>query len=148
LPAGSLECFHGLFGVSGICNILGSIHMARFLDLGPDDNVVTIATDGFDRYPSVLADLERRRGPLRDSDLGARFEEVFRGGEAGDILDVRPREQKERLFGYKQEVWTPFGYSLSYLAGMKSQSFWDEEFSKIEKIDSELLETRGKWIKG
>ena len=62
LPAGSLECFQGLFGVSGICNILGAIRMARFLDLGPDDNVVTIATDGFDRYPSVLADLERRRG--------------------------------------------------------------------------------------
>ena len=64
LPAGSLGCFQGLFGVSGICNILGAIRMARFLNLGPDDNVVTIATDGFDRYPSVLADLERRRGPL------------------------------------------------------------------------------------
>ena len=63
LPAGSLACFAGLFGVSGICNILGAIRMARFLGLGPHDNVVTIATDGFDRYPSVLAELERRRGP-------------------------------------------------------------------------------------
>jgi cysteine synthase len=144
LPAGALECFQGLFGVSSICNILGAMHMARFLDLGPKDNVVTIATDGFDRYPSVLADLERRRGPIRESDLGARFEEVFRGGNADDILDVRPREQKERLFGYKQEVWTKFGYSLPYLESMKSQSFWDEEFSKIAEIDSKLLATRGK----
>ena len=143
LPAGSLECFRGSFGVSTICNILGSIRMARFLDLGPDDNVVTIATDGFDRYPSVLAELERRRGPLGERDLGARFEEVFRSGDAGDILDVRPREQKERLFGYKQELWTPFGYSLSYLEGMKSQSFWDEEFGKIEEIDANLLKARG-----
>jgi len=143
LPAGSLECFQGLFGVSGICNILGSMHMARFLNLGPDDNVVTIATDGFDRYPSVLAELERRRGPLRESELGARFEAIFRGGDADDILDVRPREQKERLFGYKQEVWTPFGYSLPYLEGMKSQSFWDEEFSKIAEIDAALRRARG-----
>jgi cysteine synthase len=142
LPAGSLRCFQGLFGVSGICNILGAIRMARFLHLGPDDNVVTIATDGFDRYPSVLADFERRRGPLPVSSLDTRIEEVFRGGKADDILDVRPQEQKERLFGYKQEVWTNFGYSLPYLEGMKSQSFWDEEFSKIEQIDLNLMKAR------
>lgn len=142
LQAGSLAGLQGLLGVSGICNILGSIRMARFLDLGPDDNVVTIATDGFDRYPSVLSDLERRRGPFPASSLVKRFEEVFRGGEAGDILDVRPREQKERLFDYKEEVWTNFGYSQSYLESMKSQSFWDEEFSKVAEIDSNLLKAR------
>ncbi len=37
-----------LFGVSGVCNILGAIKMAKYLRLiGPDDNVVTIATDGY-----------------------------------------------------------------------------------------------------
>jgi len=142
LPARSLGRFQGLFGVSGICNILGAIRMARFLNLGPGDNVVTIATDGFDRYPSVLADLERRRGPLPPSILDARFEEVFRGGGAEDIMDVRPREQKGRLFGYKQDVWTNFGYSLPYLEGMKSQSFWDDEFSKIAAIDANLRKAR------
>jgi cysteine synthase len=141
LPAGSLRPLQGLLGVSGICNILGAIRMARFLNLGPDDNVVTIATDGFDRYPSVLAELERRR-PLRLSQLDARLEEVFRGGGAEDILDLRPREQKERLFGYKEEVWTNFGYSQSYLEGMKSQSFWDGEFRKIEQIDAGLRKAR------
>ena len=143
LPAGSLGRFEGLFGVSGICNILGAIRMARFLHLGPEDNVVTIATDGFDRYPSVLADFEKRRGPLHVSQLGARIEEVFRGGTAEDILDVRPKEQKERLFGYKQDVWTNFGYSLDYLEKMKSQSFWDEEYSKIGEVDAKLVKERG-----
>ncbi len=142
LPAGSLECFQGLFGISGICNILGAIRVARFLNLGPDDNVVTIATDGFDRYPSVLADLERRRGPLTDRELGDCFEGIFRGGDVREILDVRPREQKERLFGYKAEVWTKFGYSRSYLEGMKSQSFWDDEFNKITGVDETLARAR------
>ncbi|MGO8815755.1 MAG: PLP-dependent cysteine synthase family protein [Terriglobia bacterium] len=142
LPAGSLKSLQGLFGVSGICNILGAIRMARFIGLGPNDNVVTIATDGFDRYPSVLADLEKRTGPLPLSVLDSRFEAVFRGGRPEDILDVRPPEQKERLFGYKQEVWTNFGYSLAYLEGMKSQSFWDEEFGKIAEIDAKLVATR------
>jgi cysteine synthase len=142
LPAKSLEGFEGLFGVSSLCNILGAIHTAQFLNLGPDDNVVTIATDGFDRYPSVLADRERRCGPVGEKDLSARFEQVFRGGDAHDILDVRPREQKERLFGYKEKSWTPFGYSLPYLEGMKSQSFWDGEFGKIPAIDANLLKAR------
>jgi hypothetical protein len=142
LPAGSLECFQGMFGVSAICNILGSVRMARFLNLSPDDNVVTIATDGFDRYPSVLADLKRRRGPLSTSEIEGSFEKIFRGGDVRDILDVRPREQKARLFKYKEEVWTTFGYSLSYLEKMKSQSFWDQEFEQIAEIDSALRKAR------
>ena len=92
MAEGSLRRLRGLFGISGICNILGAIRMARYLDLGPDDNVVTIATDGFDRYPSVLANLEDRMGPVPDRQAAAWFEKIFRGGDSRDILDVRPRE--------------------------------------------------------
>ena len=142
LPEGSLGCFQGLFGISGICNIIGSIRMARFLRLGPDDNIVTIATDGFDRYPSVLASLEERRGPLSDAELGGCFEEVFRAHDDKDILDVRPREQKERLFGLKEQVWAGFNYSHSYLERMKTQAFWDQEFDRIRVVDAALLSAR------
>ena len=141
-PRGYLAPLEGVFGISGICNILGAIRMARYLGLGPEDNVVTIATDGMDRYPSVLANLEKRRGPLNDARLSAGFEEIFRGGDARDILDLRPREQKQRLFGYKEQVWTAFGYTRPYLERMQSQSFWDGEFGKIPAIDQALLAAR------
>jgi len=142
-PRGYLDALEGVLGISGICNILGAIRMARYLGLGAEDNVVTIATDGMDRYPSVLANLEKRRGPLDEARLSASFEEIFRGGGNGEILDVRPREQKERLFGYKEEVWTRFGYTHSYLEKMKAQSFWDGEFGKIPAIDDALPAARG-----
>jgi cysteine synthase len=142
LPMGSLGRFQGLFGVSGICNILGAIRMARFFNLGPDDNVVTVATDGFDRYPSVLSELGTRRALPGDCPVGDCFEGIFRGGDVSEILDVRPHEQKERLFGYKEEVWPAFGYSRSYLDGMKSQSFWDDEFDKITGVDATLAVVR------
>ena len=132
------EQFRGLFGVSGICNILGAIRMARYLGLGAGDNVVTIATDGFDRYPSVLEDLERRRGPIGES----AFEAVFRGGSAEDVLDVRPPAEKRRLFDAKAEVWSGFGYSRDYLAKLESQSFWDDEFALVEEIDCRLAKAR------
>jgi hypothetical protein len=141
-PRGFLDSLEGMFGISTICNIVGAIRMARYLGLGPEDNVVTIATDGMDRYPSVLANLEKRRGPLNDAMLSASFEEIFRGGDVRDILDLRPPEQKQRLFGYKEQVWTGFGYSRPYLESMKSQSFWDAEFDRIGGIDEGLLAVR------
>lgn len=139
LPPRSLTSFQGLFGISGICNILGAIRTARFLHLAPDDNVVTIATDGFDRYPSVLAELARRTPPLTEATLSKWFEAIFRGGDVREILDVRPREQKERLFAYKEETWNKFGYSRSYLQRMKSPSFWEEEAAKVREIDAALV---------
>jgi len=141
-PEGYLRCLERLFGVSGICNILGAIRIARYFKLGPEDNVVTIATDGMDRYPSVLANLEKRRGPLDDAKLSHWFEEIFRGGDPREILDVRPREQKDRLFGCKEQVWTAFGYSRAYLESMKSQSFWDAESDRIREVDHALVQAR------
>ncbi len=49
-----------LFGPSGICNVLGAIKLAKHLRLGTGDNVVTVATDGFDRYQSVLDEMSNR----------------------------------------------------------------------------------------
>ena len=142
LPEGSLAGLRDVFGVSGICNLLGAIRLARYLDLGPDDNVVTIATDGFDRYPSVLADLERRVGPVDDPMRAGWFESLLRDAHQPEILDVRPPSEKDRLFGYKERFWTGFGYSRAYLDRMKSAAFWDAEFERIEEIDCLLLRRR------
>ena len=47
-------------GPSCICNIVGAIKTAKYLGLGREDNVVTIATDSYDRYPSVSRALYER----------------------------------------------------------------------------------------
>ena len=142
LRPGALQFFHGVFGISGICNILGAMRTARHLGLGPEDNVVTIATDGFDRYPSVLLDLARRKGAVTEAMLREWFEQIFHGGAPGEILDVRSRREKQRLFSYKEATWTKFGYSPTYLESMKSQSFWDSEYEKILQVDVALSRRR------
>jgi len=139
---GALGFLRGVFGVSGICNVLGAIRTARHLGLGPDDNVVTIATDGFDRYPSVLQDLARRKDVAATAALAAAFQQIFRGFNGADVLDVRPREQKQRLFAYKQETWAKFGYPPAYLDSMKSQQFWESEYEKIRVVDAALTRAR------
>jgi len=142
LKTGALQYLRGVLGISGICNVLGAIRTARHLGLGSDQNVVTIATDGFDRYPSVMQDLSRRRGPITDVMLRDWFENIFRGAEAAGILDVRPREQKQRLFTYKEATWTKFGYTPEYLNSMQNQSFWDAEYAKTREVDAALKKAR------
>jgi len=142
LRPGSLQFLHDVFGISGICNILGAMRAARDLGLGSEDNVVTIATDGFDRYPSVLQDLAQRKGDVTEAMLGDWFEQIFRGGSSADILDVRSRGEKQRLLSYKEATWTRFGYSAAYLESMKSESFWDLEYDKIRQVDSALSRAR------
>ena len=140
--AGTVESLDGQLGISSICNIIGAIKMAKLLGLGEGDNIVTIATDGFDRYPSVMTDLEEREGPLSDQLFLEWHERIFVGADTRDILDVRPKTEKERLFHQKAKVWTEFGYSVDYLERLKFQSFWDAEHAKIPEIDEACLRRR------
>ena len=50
------------FGISGVCNVLAAIRAAAHYGLSSRQAVVTLATDGFDRYPSVLQTARRRAG--------------------------------------------------------------------------------------
>ena len=57
----------GHFGYSSICNTLAAARAANELGLGPHDVVLTVATDGFEKYSS-----ERER-PLAERH-GGRFD--------------------------------------------------------------------------
>lgn len=140
------ESMKDLFGVSGICNILGAIKMAKYLKLGPQDNVVTIATDSFDRYDSVIQNLKERELEVTDHVLDRWFEDVFMEADTNKIVDTRGEEAKEKLFEQKERDWLPFGYSKAYLDSMKKPEFWEEEYAKIKNYDRKIKEMRGKEI--
>ncbi len=129
-----------LFGVSSICNILGAIKLARALRIPAGRNIVTVATDGFDRYPAVLAEYEKAADLVT---LRLWAGHVFRDMETKGILDVRPVEQKERLFRQKDELWHRFGYSDEALEAMHALAFWEEEYAKVVDYDRRLREARG-----
>lgn len=138
----------GIFGISGIGNILASIKMARYLDLSARETVVTVATDGFDRYPSVMVDLGKRMGRLGDGAIDDRLlarwgKDAFHGADAEEILDVRGSAQKDRLYKQKAQMWTRFGYSRAYLDQMKKMDFWEKEYKEIPAIDREIAALRG-----
>jgi len=131
------------FGVSGMCNILGAIKMAKYLRLGPDDNVVTIATDGFDRYHSVIEDVDRRYLECNEFVLERWLRDIFLGADEAMIYDFRQREAKEQLFGQKERDWLPFGYSKSYIDAMRQPDFWEAEHAKVTDYDRKIRALRG-----
>jgi cysteine synthase len=141
-PPGAHLHIRDCLGISAICNIIGAIKTAKLLRLGSNDNIVTIATDRFDRYPSVLADLERREGPLMGATLEAWAEHIFHGADTGDILDVRGEAEKRRLHTMKEELWRHFGYSDELFTSMRGMAFWDEQAGLVGEIDRHIAEVR------
>lgn len=136
------ESMQDLFGVSTICNIIGAIKMAKYLKLGPNDNIVTVATDGFDRYDSVITDLERRYLETEDFVLRRWFKDVFRKIGEEEIADYRQDSQKEKLFKQKEKDWLKFGYKQEYLDAMRHMDFWDHEYEKIKHYDEMIKKSR------
>ena len=135
--------FKDCFGVSAVCNIIGAIKAAKLLGLGQDDYIVTVATDRFDRYPSVLEDLERREGPAGSATLDAWAARIFHAADVGEILDVRGQAEKQRLHAMKEDLWRRFGYGEDLFAAMRSMAYWDEQAGLAEQLDRQIAELRG-----
>ena len=131
-----------LFGPSGICNVLGAIKLAKHLRLGPGDNVVTIATDGFDRYNSVLDELNSRYLELAPQVLNRWTHDIFLGATDEHVFDFRKASAKEQLYKQKENDWLKFGYSKEFLDSMRSPAFWDAQYAKVGEYNRKILAAR------
>ncbi|MFW6319253.1 MAG: pyridoxal-5'-phosphate-dependent protein subunit beta, partial [Bacillota bacterium] len=142
VDSNTIKYMHNLFGVSGVCNILGAIKMAKYLKLGKDDNVVTVATDGFDRYDSVIKDLERRYLETEDFVLKRWLNDIFFNADTTHIADYRNHDMKEKLFKQKEKDWVKFDYDKTYLDAMREPAFWDREYAKVFDYNDAIKKKR------
>lgn len=137
-----LSRLKGLFGVSAICNILGAIKTAKALGLGRDDLLVTVATDNFDRYPSVLADQTRREGPMT-ADAAKRRLGIFHGADTSWTLagtpDVRRRWHNQKYYTWVEQQ----GKTVEELDRQLDDGWWQAEAAKVAEIDAALVAARG-----
>jgi cysteine synthase len=132
-----------LLGVSGICNILGAIKTARWLGLSKDEAVVTVATDGFDRYPSVMRRLAERTGPLTRESAREYLARIFHGQKL-DWIAEGTRENRERWHNLKYFTWVEQqGKKVEELEAQRSSSWWRDEAAVAENADRRLREARG-----
>ncbi len=125
------------FGLSSICNVVAAIKVAKHLDLGPDDIVITVATDGAEMYES-----ERERIGGRDFPDG--FDEVaaaevfgrFLLGIEDDHLMETTFEDRERIFNLGYFTWVEQqGVSITDFVSRRDQRFWVALRKKLETWD-------------
>jgi cysteine synthase A len=135
------ESWVGFFGVSGVCNVLGAIRAARHYGLGPRQAVVTVATDGFDRYPSVLRRLDREQGPM-DGEKARRRLEIFRSRDSALRLEGTPANRR-RWHNQKYFTWVEQqGRSVEELRAQEDPASWVAEQERAHEIDRRIRERR------
>ena len=125
------------FGISGLANIVASIKLARHLELGPDDIVMTVATDGAAMYETERRSYEQRRYP--DG-----FDEVNAGETVGRHLDAIADDhvlelshvERTRIFNLGYYTWVEQqGVSLEDFDRRKHQPFWQGLVDTIPEWD-------------
>ena len=114
-------------GLSSICNMLAAIKTARFYDLGADDVILTIATDGAAMYGSEIDKVLARDFPKGFDEVGAG--EVWGRSLAATttdhLLEMTHRE-RQRVFNLGYFTWVEQqGVSLEEFSARSQQSFWD-----------------------
>ncbi len=113
-------------GLSSICNLLGAIKTAKHYGMGPEDVIVTVATDGASLYASEQELALARYFPDGFDEVAA--SEVFGEhllGAATDNLVELTHGERERIFNLGYFTWVEQqGVSLEDFEARRSPSFW------------------------
>jgi cysteine synthase len=132
----------GSFGISSICNILAAIKTAKVLDLGPDEAVVTVATDGAAMYLSEQAKITARDFP-GGFDAVAAAETFGRHvlGAGEDHLLELTRADRDRIFNLGYFTWVEQqGTPIAEFEARRSQDWWRDLRSLIPAWDEMIDE--------
>lgn len=114
------------FGLSSTCNVLAAIKTAKLLDLGPDDAIVTVATDGGAMYPSERAALLASRfgGTFGDVEAAEVFGQHLAEVDTSGTIDCTSRD-RTRIFNLGYYTWVEQqGTPFELFEQRRSQSFW------------------------
>jgi len=126
------------FGLSSIANVLGAIKMAKHCRLGPEDVIVTVATDGHELYRTELQRyLERRhnQGAMTEALAAELVGEHLLGAGVEHVLDATPRE-RERIFNLAYFTWVEQqGIGLADFDRRKHQAFWRSLHALVPQWD-------------
>jgi cysteine synthase len=116
----------GDLGLSSIANVLGAIKYAKYMELGPDDAVLTVATDGAALYETELGLAEHRLGRAFDELAAAEVFGRYLAGVATDHMVELDRRGRERIFNLGYYTWVEQqGVSLADFEARRQQLWWD-----------------------
>ncbi len=137
VPEAVLDALPSL-GLSSICNVLAAIKVAKQFDLGLDDVIVTVATDGAAMYDSERTLAEARYFPdgFDTVDAAEIFGEHLLGA-ATDLLRELTYEERARIFNLGYFTWVEQqGIPLEAFEARRHQSFWEAQRARAAGWDA------------
>jgi hypothetical protein len=130
-------------GLSGIANVVASIKLAKYLKAGPDDVIVTVATDGAELYRSEQESFAARHFPdgFDEVDAAELYGRHMLAAGTGDMIELS-RIDRERIFNLGYYTWVEQqGVSLDAFDSRRRQSFWTGLTEVLPKWDALIEET-------
>ena len=114
------------FGLSSVCNVLAAITTAKVLGLGPDDAIVTVATDGAAMYPSEHDKILARDfgGGFTNLDAAAVWGEHLANVPTAHAIELTERD-RNRIFNLGYYTWVEQqGTPFELFEARRGQDFW------------------------
>ncbi len=133
-------------GLSGICNMLAAIKTAKYLELGPDDVILTVATDGAALYGSEAEKALRHhfQGRFDTVSAGETFGQSLAAATTDDLLELTHVDRK-RIFNLGYFTWVEQqGVSVEEFNARLSQSFWDGLLDLVPAWDRMIADFNAK----
>ena len=134
------------FGLSSLCNILAAIKTAKYYDLGPNDIVLSVATDGAELYESEISKATVRY-------FGNRLDAVSAGETWGRSMVVTTIDHmlelnhfdRKRIFNLGYFTWVEQqGVSLDEFNARLEQSYWDGLMELVPAWDAMIAEVNAR----
>ncbi len=131
-----------IFGISGVCNVLGAIKTAKHYQLGKKDVIVTICTDAIDRYHSVMKAMAETYGAVDDARTAAYVEGIFHGQKTDWIKDGTP-DMRRQWHNLKYYTWVEQqGKTVEELDAQKDPAWWESHQALVPEMDKRIKELR------
>jgi cysteine synthase len=113
-------------GLSSIANVLAAVQVARHHRLGPDDTIVTVATDGAEMYGSEIERITKRDHPggFGPGAAASSFSRFLAAGETGDFLELGDVGRR-RIFNLGYYTWVEQqDVAFNQFEARRDQSWW------------------------
>jgi cysteine synthase A len=130
------------FGFSSICNVLAAIKVAKQRRLGPEDVIVTVATDGAAMYATEVERILARDFPGGFDALAAAETdgEHLRGAGTDDLLELDDADRR-RIFNLGYYTWVEQqGVPIDEFEARRRPDWWTEMRSVLPVWDAMIDE--------
>ena len=129
------------FGFSTIANIIASIKLAKYMKLGSDDAIITVATDGADLYFSELEKTkEEFKGIYDEIACSEIYGQYLKGIVTDHTLELNQKD-KERIFNLGYYTWVEQqGVEINDFEKRRDQDFWNEHYNYMLSLDNKINE--------